>query len=80
MKHNPGAAMLPMPSVVATALATIGAVVLSRLVMREWQRVNAELEALRAATVRNAAGRGAHKDLPTLRRDPVTGEYRPEWP
>ena len=72
--------MLPMPSVVATALATIGAVVLSRLVMREWQRVNAELESLRAATVRNDAGRRAHKDLPTLRRDPATGEYRPEWP
>jgi hypothetical protein len=79
MKYNPGAAMLPIPSLLATALATIGAVVLSRLVAREWQRVNAELETLRAATVRTDARKDL-KDLPTLRRDPVTGEYRPQWP
>ncbi len=64
--------MLPFPAVIATTLAAIGAVVFSRLLAREWQRVNAELEArLRAAAA------VANKDLPTLRRDPVTGVYRP---
>lgn len=63
---------MPLPSVIATTLAAITAMVLSRLLQREWQRVNAELDANgRAATV-------ARRDLPTLRRDPVTGVYRPE--
>jgi HAMP domain-containing protein len=65
--------MLPLPPVIATTLAAIGAMVLSRLLEREWRRVNAELDAhgRAAATV-------ARKDLPTLRRDPATGIYRPQ--
>jgi hypothetical protein len=65
--------MLPLPPVIARALAAVGAMVLSRLLEREWRRVNAELDAggRTAATV-------ARKDLPTLRRDPVTGVYRPQ--
>jgi hypothetical protein len=65
--------MLPFPPVIAATLAAIGAVVLSKMLAREWQRVNAELDARERAT---AAVRV--KDLPTLRRDPVTGEYRPQ--
>jgi hypothetical protein len=65
--------MLPLPPVISATLAAIGAVVLSRVLAREWQRVNAELDAREraAAVVRS-------KDLPTLRRDPLTGEYRPQ--
>lgn len=64
--------MLPFPPVVAATLAAIGVVALSKVLAREWQRVNAELDAAQRAT---AAVRS--RDLPTLRRDPVTGEYRP---
>jgi hypothetical protein len=65
--------MLPFPPVIAATLAAIGVIALSRVLAREWQRVNAELDAhaRAAATVRS-------RDLPTLRRDPVTGEYRPQ--
>jgi hypothetical protein len=65
--------MLPFPPVIAATLAAIGVIALSRVLAREWQRVNAQLDAHErvAAAVRR-------EDLPTLRRDPVTGEYRPQ--
>jgi hypothetical protein len=65
--------MLPFPPVIAATLAAIGVIAVSRVLAREWQRVNAELDAHEraAAAVRS-------RDLPTLRRDPVTGEYRPQ--
>jgi hypothetical protein len=66
--------MLPIPPVIAWAVGAIGAVVMSKLVAREWRRVNDELDARerdqRAARVR-VEERG------TLRRDPATGVYRP---
>lgn len=65
--------MLPIQSVIATTLTAIGAIVLSRLLVREWQRVNAELG---AAAPHHPWNRGT-ADMPTLRRDPLTGEYRP---
>ncbi len=65
--------MLPLPPVIAATLAAIGVVALSRVLAREWQRVNAELDANE-----RAAAAAARRDVPTLRRDPVTGEYRPE--
>lgn len=88
MKYNPGAShpgaarTMPIGSVIAATLSALGAAVLSRLVAREWQRVNAELDALRMAAAdphRHPHHPGADtRDLPTLRRDPVTGEYRPQ--
>ncbi len=65
--------MLPLPPVISATLAAVGVVALYRVLAREWQRVNAALDAQEraAAVVRS-------KDLPTLRRDPVTGEYRPQ--
>ena len=62
-----------MPPVLALALGMMGAAVLVRWCVREVQRVNAELDEVRAATV-EPVDRGA---LPTLKRDPETGEYRP---
>jgi hypothetical protein len=64
--------MLPIPPVIAWTIGAIGAVVMSKLLAREWRRVNAELDAQeRAAEVRP-------QEVRTLRRDPVTGVYRPE--
>jgi hypothetical protein len=54
-------------------LSALGAVLAGRLLGREWQRVNAELDRVRTATVNNAERAGAQ----TLQRDPATGEYRP---
>jgi hypothetical protein len=63
--------MLSFPPVISATLAAVGVVVLYKVLAREWQRVNAQLDAHEraAAVVRS-------KDLPTLRRDPVSGEYR----
>jgi HAMP domain-containing protein len=63
--------MLPFPPVIAWTLAAIGVVALTKVLAREWQRVNAQLDANERAAAAVAA-----KDLPTLRRDPATGEYR----
>jgi hypothetical protein len=58
--------------VFALALGAIGAVVLVKLFNREWRRVNADLD--RANPVRVSESERA--GVPTLRRDPATGEYR----
>jgi hypothetical protein len=65
--------MLPLPPVIAWTLAAIGATALSRVLVREWRRVNAELDAQA-----RAAEPIAREHLAKLRRDPNTGEYRPE--
>jgi len=65
--------MLPLPPVVAWTLAAIGAVAISKVLACEWRRVNAELDAHERAT--EAVAR---HELPTLRRDPHSGVYRPE--
>jgi hypothetical protein len=65
--------MLPLPPVIAWTLAAIGAAALSKVLVREWRRVNAELDARG-----RAAEPVAREELPTLRRDPNSGVYRPE--
>jgi hypothetical protein len=45
--------------------------------LREFRRVNGELDALKTAKARAPADRS---HLPTLRRDPETGIYRPDRP
>ena len=55
-------------------LGAIGAVVLIKLFNREWQRVNDELDRAKPARVNDPERAG----VPTLRRDPATGEYRTE--
>ena len=64
-----------MPPVFALALGLMGTVVLVRWCVREVQRVNAELDEVRGEPAVEPLDRGA---LPTLKRDPHTGEYRPE--
>jgi N-formylglutamate amidohydrolase len=63
----------PMPPLVAFAGA-LGAMAVVRWAYRTALRVNRELEEARLARVAEAARSG---EIPTLRRDPVTGSYRP---
>jgi hypothetical protein len=65
--------MLPLPPVISWTLAAIGAVAISKVLAREWRRVNEELDAQE-----RAAEAVARDQLPTLRRDPQSGVYRLE--
>jgi hypothetical protein len=58
--------------VIALVLGAVGAVVLIRLINREWRRVNDELDRANPVRVSEAERAG----VPTLREDPATGEYR----
>ena len=65
--------MTALPPLVAWTLGAIGAVVVMKLISREWQRINGELDQARPVRVTDPE----RARLPKLRRDPVTGEYRP---
>jgi hypothetical protein len=61
-----------MPQALLLVLGAIGAAIAAKLIAREWRRVNDELDQARAKPVDvERAG------MTDLRRDPVTGEYRP---
>ncbi len=68
--------MLPfaIPPIITAAFGALGAATLARVLVREWRRVNAELDRASAA----ATERVDRERLPKLRRDPRTGVYRPE--
>jgi hypothetical protein len=63
-----------IPPLIAWAIGAIGTAIAVRWGMKEWRRVNAELDDVLKRPA-EPADRGA---LPTLKRDPETGEYRPE--
>jgi hypothetical protein len=63
-----------MPPVLALTIGLVGAAALLRWCAREVRRVNAELDNMRARATGEPVDRDA---LPTLKRDPRTGEYRP---
>jgi len=63
-----------MPPVLAFAVGLMGAAALVRWCIREVRRVNAELDEVRGRVRVEPVDRAA---LPTLKRDPRTGEYRP---
>jgi hypothetical protein len=63
-----------MPPVFAVALALMGATALVRWYVKETQRINADLEHAHQRASVDPVDRSA---LPTLKRDPRTGEYRP---
>src|SRR5947199_6867355 len=63
----------PMPPLIAFAGA-LGGLAVVRWAYKTAIRINRELEDARLARVAEAARTG---DIPTLRRDPVTGAYRP---
>jgi hypothetical protein len=66
--------MLPLPPVIGWTLAAIGAAALSKVLAKEWRRINTELDAQEA---REPFVEPAGEPRPTLRRDPQTGIYRP---
>lgn len=68
--------MLPfaIPPMVTAVLGTLGAVAVTRALVKEWRRVNAELDRVSPATAEAAE----RERLPKLRPDPRTGVYRPE--
>jgi hypothetical protein len=55
------------------SLAAAGGAMLVHWVVKEARRINDELDAAKRVRVRVSD----HENRPTLRRDPVTGEYRP---
>jgi hypothetical protein len=63
----------PMPPLIAFAGA-LGGLAVVRWAYRTAVRVNRELEEARSARLAEASRSG---DIPTLRRDPITGAYRP---
>jgi hypothetical protein len=64
-----------MPPVVAMALGLVGAAALLHWCVKEVKRVNANLDDVRT---RSQVDSGDRASLPTLKRDPTTGEYRPD--
>ena len=62
----------PMPPLIAFAGA-LGGLAVVRWAYKTAVRINKELEEARLARVAEAQT----GDIPTLRRDPVTGAYRP---
>ena len=64
-----------MPPVFVFALGLMGTAVLVRWCVREVQRVNLDLDNLRGRAAVEPVDR---ETLPTLKRDPDTGEYRPD--
>jgi hypothetical protein len=63
----------PMPPLIVFAGA-LGGLAMIRWAYRTALRVNQELEEARLARLAEANGAG---EIPTLRRDPHTGAYRP---
>ncbi len=61
-----------MPPVFVLALGALGAAALVKRLAGEARRVNAELDAQRASEAARETARA------TLRRDPATGDYRPQ--
>jgi hypothetical protein len=63
----------PMPPFIAFA-GVLGGLAMVRWAYKTAVRINHELEEMRLSRVAEAARSG---DIPTLRRDPATGTYRP---
>jgi hypothetical protein len=63
-----------IPAIVKIALGALGAAAVVHWLVKEARRINRDLERVRAAPAVDPVVRDA---LPTLRRDPKTGEWRP---
>ena len=64
---------LIIPPLVKIALGALGAGALIRWVVKEVRRINAELDRVKTASAIDPATR---ESLPTLRRDPHSGDWR----
>ncbi len=65
----------PLPHAIAWTLGVLGVAALARLIVKEYRRVNEELERVRASA---AVERSEWNQHPTLRRDPRSGIWRPQ--
>ena len=63
-----------MPQALMLILGAVGAAIVAKFIAKEWRRVNDELDRAKAETAPVENRRDA---MPSLRPDPVTGEYRP---
>jgi hypothetical protein len=64
-----------MPPLIAWGVGVLGGAALLRWAVKEAQRINSELEEARLARMAETM---QTERIPKLRRDPVTGAYRPE--
>ena len=64
-----------MPAAIAFAVGLMGAAMVVRWYIKEVQRVNLDLDNVRARPGTTPVDRDAR---PTLKRDPDSGEYRPD--
>jgi len=64
-----------MPPLILIAFGALGGAALLRWALKEAQRINHELEEARLARVRETV---RDDRIQTLRRDPITGVYRPD--
>jgi hypothetical protein len=64
-----------MPPLIAWGVGMLGGAALVRWAVKEAQRVSRELEEARLARMQQNM---QAERIPTLRRDPITGAYRPE--
>jgi len=64
--------VIVVPAFVKVALGTAAAAAVVTWVVKEVRRINEELDRVRAATAIDPA----REALPTLRRDPQSGEWR----
>ncbi len=62
-----------IPPLLKWAFAALGGAAIVHWAVKEVRRVNDELDRVKAAPAKDAVRREA---LPTLRRDPQTGDYR----
>jgi hypothetical protein len=64
-----------IPPLLAATLGAFGVVALARVAVRHSRRVTERLDALRAAA---RAEQAPEAPISRLRRDPETGDYRPD--
>jgi hypothetical protein len=64
-----------MPPLIVWGVGMLGGAALLRWAIKEAQRINRELEDARLARMAETM---QTQPIPKLRRDPVTGAYRPE--
>jgi hypothetical protein len=66
--------MPPIPPMLGLTAVAVAAVAVARVLVKEWRRVNDVLHAEKSVP----DDQFQHEPIPTLRRDPRTGIYRPE--
>ena len=65
--------MVPVPPLLVLTLGALGAAFVVKHFAKEWRRANADIDRGADASVAESK----NEIVPTLRRDPQTGIYRP---